>query len=333
MLPILLKKNYTIDKSYINCKDLDVTLNEFQETLLMPYFKILLSTQNQQQFNEECSNATFSAGIYDETGEGKQFSQIKFSPGSYFSCEFNASESSSYLNDLKAVLNRRAVLQMTALKVPSFSISYSIQKVPTGRDVFSVLPMNQFFEGGEGLSENMHTFSFATISGRHRMTLTLARFSNSDNIFWGHSNNPKFILTDQTTTLYDGSSDTTFGSLQYDFLLKSFDIADYQRHPDSLIIGLQKIGALIAIFKIGSVLSWIHKKQFESKLKNDFPDNEREDRSEILNTQGSDHSLIQRQRQADITEMFSFEKFKNLEDQIKGLHEEIYQMKLLKNIN
>ncbi|TNV79647.1 hypothetical protein FGO68_gene15047 [Halteria grandinella] len=299
----------------------------------MPQFEIFLNIQNKQERYEVCSNATFQAFIYDETGTGKAFSTIQFSPQGYL-CEFNASESSSYLNDLKAVLNRSAVLQsMAFLKIPIFTIGYSIKNVPTGKELFSVLPINQFFEGGEGLSENRHTFSFGKISGRQRMTLTLARFQNSENIFWGQSNSPQFILTDQTTNSYDATSDNTMGSLQYDFHLKSFDIADYQRHPESLIFGLQKIGALIAIFKIGSLLSWIHKKQFENKLKNDFPDNEREDRGDILNTQVSEQSLIQRQRRADVSEIFSFEKIKNLEDQMKVLQEEIQQIKLQKQIN
>ena len=40
----------------------------------------------------------------------------------------------------------------------------------------------------------------------------------------------------------------------------------YSRSPESIISGLSKIGGLLAVFKIGLLLSWLHKKQFEQKF-------------------------------------------------------------------
>lgn len=41
---------------------------------------------------------------------------------------------------------------------------------------------------------------------------------------------------------------------------------DYVRYPDTLVMGLSKIGGLIALFKFSLILKILHKRQFEQEL-------------------------------------------------------------------
>ena len=59
------------------------------------------------------------------------------------------------------------------------------------------------------------------------------------------------------------------GGFLYDLLTTDFEIPIYERTPDSLIMGLSKIGGLIALFKLASLLQFYHKSKFEKEYAND----------------------------------------------------------------
>lgn len=42
------------------------------------------------------------------------------------------------------------------------------------------------------------------------------------------------------------------------------------RYPDSLLMGLAKIGGLLALFKLGFLLRWLHQSQFEALVRRDL---------------------------------------------------------------
>lgn len=56
------------------------------------------------------------------------------------------------------------------------------------------------------------------------------------------------------------------------FKLKSPIVVRYLHHPSTLLEALQKIGGILALFKIGTLLSYLHFRSFENKLDKYFKD-------------------------------------------------------------
>ncbi|TNV79014.1 hypothetical protein FGO68_gene17295 [Halteria grandinella] len=117
----------------------------------------------------------------------------------------------------------------------------------------------------------------------------------------------------------------------------------YHIYPDTLLMALQKIGALLALFRLSTFLRMIHERQFEKKLVESSSDsikerkmvkrleglnistvntesdlltqqNQREDQEENIETDKE-----QSQRLREMKELYSFQKFKEMADEIKQL--------------
>lgn len=67
---------------------------------------------------------------------------------------------------------------------------------------------------------------------------------------------------------YEISSSDNYNADEVRFeIIFDSQIIRYQRYPDTILMGLQKLGSLIPLFKVSLILGWLHKLYFERQLK------------------------------------------------------------------
>ena len=109
------------------------------------------------------------------------------------------------------------------------------------------------------------------------------QYSNSDQIFtpvWERSGHPTSLLHSvKVQQFQEGSNQiVAFDTIRVEVYF-SKQLESITRYPESIVMGLVKIGGLLALFKIFLVLQCLNKYRFERDVMNQDPNGHRDDES------------------------------------------------------
>lgn len=156
-------------------------------------------------------------------------------------------------------------------ETPNFKIQYVVGQIDKGTSVslLQLVPLAQALDqGSSGITNGMCTDQAYDSGGKFEYRFSLAQYSESSDRFGffesSQSNSEKeyFFTQDYTETAFQEQLNQAVNST-FTYRLKSSVVITYLRRPPTLMSALQKIGALLALFKIATLLSYLHFRGFE----------------------------------------------------------------------
>ena len=126
----------------------------------------------------------------------------------------------------------------------------------------------------DGLVRGMKSDATIYAGGEHLTKFTLAEFRQTSSIVNGATSTnyerDEFFLTADYDSIVVKEHDNERTNVTFSFRLKSSLVIQYTRYPASFLEALTKIGGLLALFKIASLLNLFHFMRFEKRLNDSY---------------------------------------------------------------